>query len=81
MYGRQTKSGAALATILKIGLDELSQFQKPERKHVKQGMVVPASQVLSEVPGLQPEAVLLLNQVQYLFLLLGVLKVHYLMVI
>ena len=54
------KPGVTLGAILGVGLAELLAFQKPERRHVKQGVVLPAQQVLAEVPALQPEAVLLL---------------------
>ena len=61
MYaGSGAKSGVTIGAILGVSLAEISQFQKPERRHVKQGVVVPGVQLLTELPSLQAEAVLLL---------------------
>ena len=43
-----------------IELSSLAAFQKLERRHVKQGIVNPAAQLLTELPALQHEAVLLM---------------------
>eukprot|EP00966_Prymnesium_polylepis_P243842 5639293-Prymnesium_polylepis.1 len=51
VYGNQTKSGVTLATILGVELLQLSHFQKPERRHVKQGIVLPAAQARTRHPG------------------------------
>ena len=60
VYGNGAKPGVTLSHVLHIALSDIATFQKPERKHVKQGVVLPATQLLGEVPALQPEAVLLL---------------------
>ncbi|KAL1496902.1 hypothetical protein AB1Y20_014482 [Prymnesium parvum] len=57
-YTSQSKAGVMLASILGVTLTELFNFQKPERRHVKQGIVMPSSQVLWEMPTVLPEAVL-----------------------
>jgi SpoVK/Ycf46/Vps4 family AAA+-type ATPase len=58
--GSGSKPGVTLSTIMGVDLCDVAAFQKPERKHVKQGVVIPGVQLLTEIPALQLEAVLLM---------------------
>ena len=60
IYGNAAKPGVTLATVIGVTLTDIAAFQKAERKHIKQGVVLPATQLLTEVPALQPEATMLL---------------------
>ena len=58
--GGGAKSGITLCSIIDVSLTDISALVKPERKYVKQGVLTPGVQLLSELPSLQLEAVLLL---------------------
>mmetsp|Transcript_55125 Transcript_55125/g.109460 ORF Transcript_55125/g.109460 Transcript_55125/m.109460 type:complete len:1218 (-) Transcript_55125:466-4119(-) len=60
MYGTGSKPAVTLSHILKVSLTDISTFQKAERKHVKQGVLLPAGHLLTELPALQQEVVLML---------------------
>ena len=60
MYGNGSKAGVTLASIVDVPMTEVAAFQKPERKHVKQGVLLPGAHLLTELPAIQSEAVLLL---------------------
>lgn len=60
IYGSGSKPGVTLAAILDVSLTDISSFQKAERKHVKQGVLTPGVQLITELPSLQSEAVMLL---------------------
>ena len=60
LYGNNSKAAVTLASILDMSMSDLASFQKTERRHVKQGVVLPGSQLLTELPALQTEAVLLM---------------------
>ncbi len=60
LYAGASKPGVSLSNILGVALADLANFQKAERRHVKQGIVLPSQQLLSEVPAVQQEVVLLL---------------------
>lgn len=60
IYGSGSKPGVTLSAIIDVSLTDVSTFQKAERKHVKQGVLTPGVQLITELPALQSEAVLLL---------------------
>ena len=60
LYTAGSKPAVTMAGVLGISLTDLAAFQKADRKHVRQGIVLPAQQLLAEVPALQPEATLLI---------------------
>ena len=59
-YGNGSKASVTLSSILDVSMLDVATFQKAERRHVKQGVVLPAGHVLADIPALQQEAVLLL---------------------
>ena len=59
-YGGGTKPAITLCSIIDVSLADISAMCKPERRFIKQGVVTPGVQLLSELPSLQLEAVLLL---------------------
>ena len=60
LYTAGSKPAVTMTGVLGISLTDLAAFQKSDRKHVRQGIVLPAQQLLSEMPALQPEATLLI---------------------
>lgn len=56
-FGTGNKPGVTLCSVLSASLSELAAFQKPERRHVKQAVVLPGSQLLTELPAIQHEMV------------------------
>jgi hypothetical protein len=47
LYGNNSKAAVTLAGILDVSMSDLASFQKTERRHVKQGVVLPGSQLLT----------------------------------
>lgn len=43
LYSNSTKASITMAAILNVNINDMSNFQKAERKHVKQGVLLPAS--------------------------------------
>ena len=60
LYASSSNPAVTLCSILGCPLSSLATLQRPERRHVKQGVVLQGQQLLAEVPALQPEVVLLL---------------------
>ena len=60
VYGNGSKAAVTLASILDVSMADIALFQKPERRHVKQGVVLPGAHLLTEIPAIQTEALLLL---------------------